>query len=83
MIRRYWGSHVHQIISLFGTEIMRSAYGFDDVQQNEALIYNAEALTQGFSAAVVPGRFLVNIFPSLKYTPSWFPGAGFKRFLEN
>ncbi|RXW19106.1 hypothetical protein EST38_g6748 [Candolleomyces aberdarensis] len=35
----------------------------------------------GFSDAVVPGRFLVNVFPSLKHVPSWFPGAGFKRFL--
>jgi hypothetical protein len=29
----------------------------------------------------MPGRFLVNIFPSLRHVPSWFPGAGFQRFL--
>ena len=62
---------------------MRVAYGFDDIQRNEALIHNAEALIVGFSEAVVPGRFLVNLFPSLKHVPSWFPGAGFQRFLGN
>ncbi|RXW14495.1 hypothetical protein EST38_g11359 [Candolleomyces aberdarensis] len=66
---------------LFGTEIMRVAYGFDDIRRNEELIHNAEALIVGFADAVVPGRYLVNIFPSLKHVPSWFPGAGFKRFL--
>ena len=57
---------------------MRVAYGFDDIRRNEALIHNAEALIVGFSDAVVPGRFLVNAFPSLRYVPSWFPGAGFQ-----
>ncbi|KAJ2927004.1 hypothetical protein H1R20_g10104, partial [Candolleomyces eurysporus] len=65
---------------LFGTEIMRVAYGFDDIRRNEGLIHNAEALITGFSDALVPGRYLVNIFPSLRHVPSWFPGTGFKRF---
>jgi len=28
----------------------------------------------------VPGAFLVDTLPILKYIPGWFPGAGFKRF---
>ncbi|KAJ2918168.1 hypothetical protein MD484_g2258, partial [Candolleomyces efflorescens] len=68
---------------LFGTVIMRAAYGFDDIRRNEALIHNAEALIQGFIEAAMPGRFLVNIFPSLRHIPSWFPGAGFQRFLAD
>ena len=28
----------------------------------------------------IPGRFLAEAFPVLRYVPSWFPGAGFKRF---
>ena len=72
-----------QLISLFGTQIMRVAYGFDDIRQNEALIHNAEALVLGFLEASVPGRFFVNVFPFLRHVPSWFPGAGFKRALSN
>ncbi|RXW20708.1 hypothetical protein EST38_g5165 [Candolleomyces aberdarensis] len=62
---------------------MRVAYGFDDISRNETLIHNAEALILGFFEAVVPGRFLVNISPSLRHVPSWFPGAGFKRFFSD
>lgn len=29
--------------------------------------------------ALIPGTFLVDVFPALKYVPYWFPGAGFKR----
>jgi hypothetical protein len=71
-----------QDIRMFGTLIMRVAYGFDDIRQNEALVGNAEALIQGFHKAAAPGRYLVNYFPSLRHIPSWFPGAGFKRHLE-
>ncbi|KAJ2912893.1 hypothetical protein MD484_g7522, partial [Candolleomyces efflorescens] len=68
---------------LFGTVIMRTAYGFDDIRQNHSLIHIAERLILEFSEASVPGRYLVNYFPILKYVPSWFPGAGFQtRFKE-
>lgn len=62
---------------------MRVAYGFDDVRRNEDLIDNAESLILGFAEAADPGRFLVNFVPFLKHVPSWFPGAGFQRFLGN
>ena len=32
-----------------------------------------------FKVAAVPGAFLVDALPILKYVPSWFPGAGFQR----
>ena len=31
-------------------------------------------------AISVPGRFPVEIVPRLLYLPSWFPGAGFKKY---
>lgn len=32
-----------------------------------------------FSAAVVPGKWLVDILPFLEHMPEWLPGSGFKR----
>ncbi|KAJ2920647.1 hypothetical protein H1R20_g16448, partial [Candolleomyces eurysporus] len=58
---------------------MRTAYGFNDTSKNESLIHLAETLVLELSEAAVPGRFLVNYFPVLRYVPSWFPGAGFKK----
>ena len=62
---------------------MRTAYGFDDIRQNESLIHDAEKLVLELFEATIPGRFLVNHLPILRYVPSWFPGAGFKRRFRN
>lgn len=32
-----------------------------------------------FIEASVPGQFLVDLLPALKYVPAWVPGAGFQR----
>lgn len=29
--------------------------------------------------AVVPGKYLVELFPALQHLPAWFPGTGFKK----
>ena len=58
---------------------MRLSYGFDDVETNKDLIHNANILMQAFSGAALPGRYLVNNIPWLKYVPSWFPGASWKK----
>ncbi|RXW13084.1 hypothetical protein EST38_g12770 [Candolleomyces aberdarensis] len=63
----------------FGANIMRLSYGFDDVETNVSLIHDAEILMQAFSEAALPGRYLVNNLPFLKYVPAWFPGAGWKK----
>ncbi|RXW11770.1 hypothetical protein EST38_g14085, partial [Candolleomyces aberdarensis] len=62
---------------------MRTAYGFDDIRQNESLVHNAEKLVLEVSEASIPGRFIVNYFPLLRYVPSWFPGAGFKKHFKD
>ncbi|KAJ2919350.1 hypothetical protein MD484_g972, partial [Candolleomyces efflorescens] len=62
---------------------MRTAYGFESNGQNESLIHLAETLVQELAEAAVPGRFLVNYFPLLRYVPSWFPGAGFQKHFKN
>ena len=58
---------------------MRTAYGFDDIRQNESLIHFAKAVNLECSEARIPGRYLVNYFPALRYIPDSFPGAGFKK----
>ena len=62
---------------------MRVAYGFDDTETNRRLVTDAETLVKTFTEAIVPGRYLVNTFPSLGKIPDWFPGAGFKQRLRD
>lgn len=67
---------------LFGTIIMRTSYGFDDIGRNESLIKSAEHVVEEVGESIKPTKFLVNVFPAMQYVPAWFPGAGWKRHLN-
>ncbi|KAJ7138224.1 cytochrome P450 [Mycena epipterygia] len=61
-----------------GEIIISVAYGIDVLPVNDPYIDVAEQANAGIQAAI-PGRFLVDSIPLLKYVPDWFPGAGFKQ----
>ena len=65
--------------SSFASTILRIAYGIEVIDEEDRFVAAAEAGSVTFSKAFVPGAFLVETFPILKYLPDWFPGAGFKR----
>ncbi|KAJ7828228.1 cytochrome P450 [Mycena olivaceomarginata] len=57
--------------------IMSVAYGIDILPSDDPYVsLSTEAMDT--LVAAVPGRFLVDMLPILKYVPDWFPGAGFK-----
>ena len=65
-------------ISLFSATIMKIAYDIDVQESNDPYILVAEEAIKGMHVASIPGSFLVDLFPMLKFVPSWFPGAGFQ-----
>ncbi|KAJ2932202.1 hypothetical protein H1R20_g4910, partial [Candolleomyces eurysporus] len=73
---------MEHLLQTFGVTIMRIAYGFEDAQKNQSLIHDVERLILAFTDASAPGKYLVSSFPILKHIPSWFPGAGFKRYFQ-
>ncbi|KAJ7873152.1 cytochrome P450 [Mycena leptocephala] len=62
-----------------GEIIMSAAYGIDVKPEGDPYVTLAEAAVHGLVTASVPGRFLVDSIPLLKYVPQWCPGAGFQR----
>ncbi|KAJ7128403.1 cytochrome P450 [Mycena epipterygia] len=62
-----------------GEIIMRIAYGLEIRPSNDSYVALAKQAIHSFSVAHIPGRFLVDSIPILKYVPSWLPGAEFKR----
>ncbi|PPQ95874.1 hypothetical protein CVT26_015566 [Gymnopilus dilepis] len=59
--------------------ILKVAYGYEVKSNDDPLVH---LLEHGFKLAAgisVPGKYWVEFFPILRYIPSWFPGAGFKR----
>ena len=63
---------------MFGATIMKVTYGIDIQESNDLYIQVAEQ-AKGVDEAGVPGTYWVDLFPILKYVPSWFPGAGFQK----
>ena len=58
---------------------MSISYGIDVQESGDPFISLAEEALEAISQAAVLGTFWVDLFPSLKYLPSWFPGAGFQK----
>ncbi|KAF8874752.1 cytochrome P450 [Infundibulicybe gibba] len=68
--------HIHHT---FAATIMKVTYGIDIREENDPYVETAEEAMEGMAKAAVPGTFLVDFIPILKYVPGWVPGAGFKR----
>jgi hypothetical protein len=58
---------------------MDIAYGIKIQESGDHYISLAEEVISRANEVAVPGAFLVDLFPILKYVPSWFPGAGFHK----
>ncbi|KAJ7483529.1 cytochrome P450 [Mycena latifolia] len=69
---------LHHLRHMAGALIIDLTYGID-VNSNPQYIDLAGEAMHGLATASLPGRFLVDTFPVLKYVPSWVPGADFKR----
>lgn len=67
------------LISMTRDIILSITYGLDVQPEDDPFIEVAERAIEGSLIASMPGAFLVNLFPVLKYVPEWFPGAGFQK----
>ncbi|KAF8143310.1 cytochrome P450 [Mycena galopus ATCC 62051] len=67
-----------------GAMVLHLTYGYKIKEEgNDPLVDLADKAILEFSDITRPGAFfLVDIMPILKYVPSWFPGAGFKRLAK-
>lgn len=65
--------------SCIGSGIMRITYGIDIEKEATPYMAIAAETMATFAAVFVPGKYLVETFPILRFIPSWFPGARFKR----
>ncbi|KAF4341844.1 oxidoreductase [Fusarium beomiforme] len=66
-----------------GSVILKIAYGYTaEPFREDILITMAGQAMDDVTAAGVPGAFLVDIMPLLRYVPDWVPGANFKRLAK-
>ncbi|CAE6404443.1 hypothetical protein ACGC1H_002047 [Rhizoctonia solani] len=72
----------HEVFTALSGTLLRSIYGYQISGRDDPFLKEAIQLVRNLSDAVMPTNFLVNIFPGLRYVPSWFPGAGWKRVAQ-
>ncbi|OJT10129.1 hypothetical protein TRAPUB_13387 [Trametes pubescens] len=58
---------------------MDAVHGIVVAEHNDSVLTHAEQITSIFGNIIVPGRYLVEVLPSLSFLPSWLPGVKFKR----
>ncbi|KAG5733206.1 O-methylsterigmatocystin oxidoreductase, partial [Termitomyces sp. T112] len=62
-----------------GETILGGTYGIEIQSKDDPYIKTAAKATHTLFTAAVPGAFLVDFLPILKYVPDWMPFADFKR----
>ena len=65
-------------ISLVGSTTLSMTYSINVRPYNDPYIKIAEEAVAAVAELLIPGAFLVDIIPILKYVPKWFPGAKFQ-----
>ncbi|KAF8210916.1 cytochrome P450 [Mycena galopus ATCC 62051] len=73
---------MEELRHVVGNTIMSVTYGIKVQTQDDPFIALARDAIHTAADASVPGRFLVDVVPALRYIPEWFPGAGFKRLAK-
>ena len=61
---------------------MKMTYGYDVQEDGDPMLTFIQNTMSKYSRFIVPGTFLVDSFPLLRYVPSWVPGAGFHAFAK-
>ncbi|KAF9235423.1 cytochrome P450 [Melanogaster broomeanus] len=59
--------------------ILRLSHGYVTQEGNDPLVELAHIANSQLSTATFPGAYYVDLFPLMKYIPSWLPFAGFRR----
>ncbi|KAI8994065.1 cytochrome P450 [Trametes punicea] len=70
---------LEHIRRMLASSIMRYTYGIEITDGSDEYLIMAEQALDTFNAAFIPGKYLVETFPILRFLPSWLPGAKFKR----
>ena len=69
--------------STFTASILKVMYDIDVTDLDDEYVLLAQTALEGLSITTVPGRFWVELFPFIRYLPSWFPWTYSRRTAEH
>ena len=76
----YSGHKANLATSTFAATLMQIVYGLEVTQPDDQYFAMVERVRDIAEDISVPGRYLVEAIPFLRYLPSWLPGMHFKRY---
>ncbi|KAF6828840.1 cytochrome p450 oxidoreductase [Colletotrichum plurivorum] len=63
-----------------GTIILKLSYGYTTERSGkDPLLSIMNKAMEDLALAIVPGRYMVDNFPMMRYIPEWLPGGGWKK----
>ncbi len=62
-----------------GAIILKISHGYTVNEGQDPIVNLVDVAVEQFSEMTRAGVFLVDVLPLLRFVPSWFPGAGFKK----
>ncbi|KAK0438648.1 cytochrome P450 [Armillaria borealis] len=68
----------HHISRRIVSFILSTTYGYEVEEDGDALVQLVDRAMAEFSEVTVPGAFLVDQMPFLRFLPEWIPGMAFK-----
>ncbi|KAH9917068.1 cytochrome P450 [Fomitopsis serialis] len=71
-----FGAHIYRY---YASSMLQSLYGHTVTSPDDEYLHVIEKAVEETMHLSAPGTTPVDFIPSLRYLPTWFPGAGFKR----
>ncbi|CAE6428381.1 unnamed protein product [Rhizoctonia solani] len=73
---------IREIRRMTGSTLLSAVYGYEVTSAHDPLVEVVENALDHLSDAGIPGNFLVNTIPALRYIPEWFPGTKWKQTVK-
>ncbi|KAH9920473.1 cytochrome P450 [Fomitopsis serialis] len=71
-----FGNHIYRYTA---SSLLQYLYGHTVTSSDDEYLHVIEKVAEATMNFSAPGTVPVDFIPSLRYLPTWFPGAGFKR----
>lgn len=73
------GTNTDEVNSMIGSMLLKMIYGYRiETAGPDPLVKINDRLVEIFASVTLPGAWLVDAVPWLKYLPDWMPGTSFK-----
>ncbi|GAB1517009.1 hypothetical protein RhiTH_000052 [Rhizoctonia solani] len=71
-----------EIKRMSGSTLLAAVYGYEVTSAHDPFLHLAETTMEHWGEAAIPGNFLVNVMPWIRYIPEWVPGSGWKKIVK-